>query len=253
MMLLLRVLPVIAGLTGGGLFFAQVRDANTYPWMLLPVVLIYVGSAVALHWRRWKGAEQIRSLIPSLIALVALGAGLLLTEGVIAQWLIPVFAGLVLYAVFELRFLHAFIPARYPVNGISHVNLFLVPFVFWIAGYTSVGLVVFMLANKWIPVGVMTFLGCVLFYSTSHAEASVVQRWRWTWLGAWIGFQIGLLEIFLPLNLFVHAAIAALCAGYALRVRRYGIQPPISDRLMMMESIGAMVLLGVLIFTSRWL
>lgn len=253
MMLLLRVLPVIAGLAGGSLFFAQARDATSYPWVLMPVILVYVGSAIAIHWKRWQGIEQIRSLIPSCVALVVLGGGLLLTEGLIAHWLIPIFAGLILYAVFELRFLHAFVPARYPVNGISHINLFLVPFVFWIAGYTSVGLVVFMLANKWIPVGAMALLGFVLFYSTSHAEATLVHRWRWTWLGTWIGFQIGLLELFLPLNLFVHAAIAALCAGYALRVRRYGIQPPISDRFMLTESVGAMLLLGALVATSRWL
>lgn len=253
MMLLLRLIPIVAGLAGGGLFFAQVRSASTYPWMLAPVALIYIGSVISIYWHRWRGVEQIRSLIPSVIALIALASGLLLTEGWIANYLIPIFAGVILYAVMELRFLHTFVPAGYPVNGISHINLFLVPFVFWIAGYTSVGLVIFLLANKWIPVAVMGFLGLALFYSTSHAEATLAQRWRWTWIGLWIGIQIGLLEMFLPLNLFIHAAIAALCAGYALRARRYGIQPPIPERMIVMECVGAISLLIALIATARWL
>lgn len=253
MMLLLRMIPILAGLANGSLFFFQVKHYALFPWACVPTVVIYLGSVIVINWRHWKGAEHIRSLIPALVAIVTSGYGLLLTEGVISGWLIPVFVGLTTYAVLELQFLHAYTPARYPANGISHVNLFLVPCLFWMGSFTSVGMTVFVSTSRLIPILVMGGMGLVLFYATSHAESTLSERWRWTWIGMWIGILIGILNIVLPLQLFIHGAISAIMSGAVLRARRYGIQPPIPDKMIAMEFIGVLVLLVAISATARWL
>lgn len=253
MMLLLRIMPLLAGLLNGGLFFLQAQQQDTYPWLMAPTVFVYLGAVILINRKHWKGAEHIRTLIPALIAILVSGYGSLLTEGLILNWVIPIFVGMVTYAILELQFLHAYVPARYPANGISHINLFLVPCLFWMAAYTSVGMTIFVNVSRMIPVLVMGGLGLILFYATSHAESTLSQRWRWTWIGMWIGLQIGLLEAVLPLNLFIHGAIAALCSGYALRARRYGIQPPIPEKIIVMEFVFALGSLVAICATTRWL
>lgn len=253
MILLLRMIPLLAGLLNGTLFFIQARQPDFFPWLIVPTIVVYLFSVTLIHWRRWRGAEELRSFIPAIVAIFASGYGLLLTEGMISGWMIPLFVAVTTYAILELQFLRAFVPARYPANGISHVNLLLVPCVCWLAAYTSVGLVVFVNMSRFIPVIAMSALGFVMFYATSQAESTMAQRWRWTWIGTWIGMQVGFLEVVLPLNLFIHAAIAALCCGYALRVRRYGIQPPIPARMMMTEFFGSLILLTAIAATARWL
>lgn len=252
-MLLLRIMPLVVGLLNGGLFFLQARNQGMYPWLILPTVILYLGAIVLINRKHWKGAEHIRTLIPAFIAILISGYGSLLTEGIILSWIIPVFVGVVTYAILELQFLHAYTPARYPANGISHINLFLVPCLFWMAAYTSVGVTIFVNASRAVPVLVMGALGLVIFYATSHAESTLSQRWRWAWIGMWIGLQIGLLEVVLPLNLFIHAAIAALCSGYVLRARRYGIQPPIPEKMIVTEFLIMLAFLVGICATTRWL
>jgi hypothetical protein len=253
MMLLLRIMPILAGFANGYLFFLQVQKFEFYPWLCLPSLLVYVISVIVINRGHWKGMDHIRTLIPAFTAIVISGYGLLLTEGILLHWVIPLFAGFVTYAILELQFLHAYVPTRYPSNGISHVNLLLVPCLFWISAYTSVGITVFVNVSRFIPILIMAVMGLILFYSTSHAEAPLSERWRWTWIGAWIGAQIGILGVVLPLDLFMHGAISALCGGYVLRVRRYGIQPPIPAKIMLVEGISVAILLIAICATTRWL
>jgi hypothetical protein len=252
MMLLLRVVSILAGLANGYLFFLQVQRPAYYPWICVPSLVIYLVSVLVINRGHWKGVEHVRTLIPAAVSIVISGCGLLLTEGVLLQWVIPCFVGLVTYTVLELQFFHAYAPARYPANGISHVNLLLVPCLFWISAYTSVGVTIFVNVSRSIPVLVMSGVGFVLFYATSYAEATMTERWRWTWIGTWVGMQIGILGVVLPLNLYIHGAIAALCGGFALRVRRYSIQPPIVSRTIWTEFVLFFAFLIAICVTTRW-
>lgn len=253
MILLLRMVPLMAGLANGGLFFLQIRNSGIYPWLSLPAVAVYLAAVIAVNWRHWNGAEHIRTLIPGFVAILISGFGLLLTEGMISNWLIPLFVGAVTYGILELQFLHAYVPARYPANGITHLNLFLVPCLFWMASFTVVGMTIFVSTSRLAPIVVMGVTGFILFYATSHAESTPPQRWRWTWIGAWIGILIGVLGVVLPLNLLIHGAIAALCSGAVLRARRYGIQPPIPGRMILMEVFAILGALAAILATARWL
>lgn len=252
MMMLLRIVPFLAGVTNGYLFFLQVQKPEFFPWICIPAVAVYLVSIVLINRGHWKGIEHIRTLIPACMAIVVSGYGLLLIEGFLLWYAVPLFVGMTTYLVLELQFLHAYVPARYPANGISHVNLVLVPCLFWLTMYTSVGVTIFVNVSNSIPVISMSVIGLLLFYATSYAEATMLQRWRWAWIGMWIGCQIGLLGVVLPLNLFIQGALAALCGGFALRVRRYGIQPPVPFRLMMLESVGFFGLLILICATARW-
>jgi hypothetical protein len=253
MMFLLRILPLGAGVLNGFLFFLQTQKPGLFPWICFPAFFVYLCSVVLINRHHWKGADHIRALIPAGVVILFSGYGLLLVEGNFSTWVIPLFVGLVTYAILELQFLHAYVPARYPANSLSHLNLFLVPCAYWMAAYTSVGLMVFINITRLIAPVIMGSLGLVMFYATSHAEAPSNIRWRWAWIGMWVGVQLGILQAILPLTLHVHAAISAICGGYVLRTRRYGIQPPVPTKTIIVESVAVLCLLVAIVITARWL
>lgn len=252
MLIIFRFLPVLVGAINALLFFAQARHAGLFPWLIVPAPVLLVVAFGFLLWKRHKTTEDLRVILPCLIYLVVSGYGLMLAEGFLALWAIPLIAGFATFIFLELVFLSVFFPARYPVNGLSHVNLSLVPLALWLASFTSVGLTIFMNASRLIPIAVMTGVSLLLFYATSHAESGASVRGRWAGVGAWIGWHIGLLAAVLPLNMIVHGTIAALVGGYALRVRRYGFFPTIPRRLIVTEAIGFLTFFIAVLATSKW-
>lgn len=252
MLLFLRSLPVLTGVLNALLFFVQARNAEAYPWLVVFTPLTLAASAIAIAWRRRRGLDDVRLMIPAVLALIAGGYGLLLAEGVLALWIIPVVAGYVSYIVLELLFLLTFVSARYPEHGLSHVNITLVPLIFWVTAFTSVGLTVFVNSSQLVPILTMTIVSLLLFYATSHPEAGHGARLRWAWIGGWIGLHIGLLGAVLPVNLIVHGTLAAVIGAFALRVRRYGLLPHVSKRLIVIETIGASVTLIAVLVTAKW-
>jgi len=196
--------------------------------------------------------SDLRLIIPSVLAVAISGYALLLAEGFFALWAIPLFVGGLSFVSLELLFLSTFVSAWYPVNGLSHVNLALVPITFWFTAFTSVGLTVFLNSSRIIPIITMTLVSFGMFYWTSHVEAGIASRRRWALIGGWFGFQLGVIGAVLPVNLIIHGTIAALCGAYAVRTRRYGIMPPIPRKLAVLESLSFFVFLTVVLVTARW-
>lgn len=252
MLIFLRFLSVAVGVTNATLFFVQATHADGYPWIVIGCPILFLFAGCLTLWKRRRDAKEFWVLLPSCIALIACGYGLLLTEGSLATLVIPIFAGLLSVIVLELLFLSSFLPARYPANGLSYANLALVPPTLWLLSFTSVGLTVFINASRLVPILVLGFACFLLFYATSHAEANASSRMRWGVIGSWVGLQVGMLGAILPVNLIVHGAISALCVSFALRVRRYEHAPVIRRSAIVTESVAICLFLALVLATSRW-
>ncbi|HWR00014.1 MAG TPA: hypothetical protein VN397_04190 [Candidatus Methylomirabilis sp.] len=252
MLLLLRFLPFIAGAVNLALFAWQPRLPNAYPWIVVWAPALILGTGLLIAQRRMRPGEAFEKLLPPAIAVTSFGYSLLLMEGLWVSVALPLLAGGVTFVALELLFLLIYRPTRYPVNGMSHLNLSLVPVAILFAQFASVGLTVFVHASRVIPVAVMAAVTALLFHVTSHVEATAEHRRRWTALGAWIGVHIGLLGIFLPVNLVFHGSLAAVVAAFALRTRRYGIAPRLAPRFVVAEIIVAAALLIAMATTARW-
>jgi hypothetical protein len=254
MLVLLRLLPFTLGAVNAALFLYQARSAETYPWPAVIATVLTLACAFLILRKRGRGMVRRggRLIVPSVLTLAVCGYALLLAEGVLAHWVIPLFAAALTFAGLELFFLSTFVSARYPVNGLSHLNLSLVPAAFWLTAFTSVGITVFINGSRLIPVCTMTLVAFAMFYWTSHPEAGPVLRRRWALLGAWLGFQLGLVGAVLPVDLLVHGTLAALCGAFAVRVRRYGIVPPLPRKLIIAESLVFVVFLAAVLATARW-
>jgi len=251
MALFLQLLPVLVGALNAGLFFLQISFPNTYPWVVFSSPFLFASFFPCMLCHRRLHAD-LRSLLPATVTLVCCAYGLLLSEGVLSHWIIPVFAGGISYYLLQLTFLSVFVPARYPVNGITHANLAMVPVALWLSAFTSFGLIVFMDVSHFVPLAIMAGVCFVLFYATSHPESDGKTRWRWVAIGSWIGLQIGILLSALPVSMETAGACAALLGGFALRVRRYGIAPPIAKRIMITETLCALGLLILILALASW-
>ena len=253
MLIFVRLLPLLVGVLNALLFFLQARNADAYPWLALLAFAVLLGAVVVMLWRRRRGsADDVRLMIPSFTALLVSAYALLLAEGALALWIIPLFAGGVSFVSLELLFLSTFVSARYPVNGLSHVNLTIVPLALWLTAFTSVGLTVFVNSSRLVPILAMCVVTFLLFYATSHAEAGHVSRRRWAWLGAWLGLHLGVFGAVLPVNMVLHGTLAAVAGSFALRARRYSIQPQIPKKVMVFESLMALALITVILATAQW-
>lgn len=252
MLFLRRFLPVVVGLLAFGAYGWQAQSPRSYPWLAVAAVALFTGAALSMAWKRVPLPLFLARMGVSFLLLLSLGYALLLAEGVWAQWGIPVLAGVASFAALELLFLHVFLPQRYPVNGLSHLNLALVPLVLWCVQSGNVGLAMFIHAPQWIGLCLIGFVCGVLFWATAHAESRTAHQRRWTFLGALIGVHLGLLGALLPLPIPAHGAYAAVLGAVGLRARRYGIAPRVPRRMVLVELAVALVLMVTLFSTGQW-
>jgi hypothetical protein len=253
MILLLRLLPIFTGLSVAGIFAWQRVHPSVYPWAVVVAIALVIGVSLVLAWNRGSIRDLAEKMAPTLVVLMSLGFGLLLSEGRIANITVVVLAGLTSFTALELLFLYAFAPASYPVNGLSRLNIAFVPLAAWYATSTSVGLLTFLHTDRVWHVVLLTVMGAVLFRTTGHPGASPSQNRVWMLLGAATGLHVGWVSIALPLSMPMHGALAALMFTAALRVRRYLYDPRPSRRLAWGECVAVCVLLISVLSTAQWL
>lgn len=252
MLLLRRLLPFLVAILSGVVLSLQSRSPETYPWLGAIAPVVFACAGLFVSWKRIPLAELVSRILPSVLALAAMTYGLLLAEGWLARFAIPFGGALVSYVALELLFLLTFLPARYPTNGLSHFNLSLVPGILFLAQNTSVGLTMFVHESRVIPILVLAGAAAALFWSTAHVEANAAHRRRWSAIGAWLGAHVGLLGAFLPVQVSLHGACAALLGTLALRARRYGISPLLPRSLVLAEVLGGGIFLAAMLGTARW-
>jgi hypothetical protein len=253
MFIVIRLLPAFVGIVTGLSFAYQARHATSYPWAALIGIAVFAIGGFAVAWSRHRHVGDARPLVPGILMAVSAAFGLVLAEGAIAGVLIPLFVGGSAFLMLELLFLSLYAPARYPVNGLSHVNLVLVPVSLWLVTYASLGLVIFVNATRLIPIAALGAVSYAFFAATSHAESNSQARFRWSMIGAWLGIQEGILVVFLPLDLVASSTFVALASAYVLRTRRYGIPPSVPRRQIAAEAMTFLLLLAAILTTARWM
>ena len=253
MIFLFRLFPFIGAVFVGAAFYIQFRRPFEYPWIVLSGALAVICGAILMSRKRIAFADLLEKMLPTAILLLALGFASLLIEGQLGQYGIIVVGAVSSYLSLELLFFLTFMPSRYPVHGLSRVNIAYVPFIIWYSSVPSIGLITFLHSPKWVHVALMAVLGLVLFRTTGHPEATIEQNRRWMFVGLITGFQLGLLGIMLPLSMEAHGALAMMTFSIILRMRRFMHNPLPSLRQAWMERAGALILLVVIVLTSRWL
>jgi hypothetical protein len=253
MILVLRLLPFLTGLAVAGLFAWQRVHPTVYPWAVIVAVTLVIGVSLILAWRRGSLRDLSEKMAPTIVVVLALGFGLLLSEGRLANMMVVILAGVCSFTALELLFLYVFHPASYPVNGLSRLNIAFVPLAAWYTASTSVGLLTFLHTPRVWHVVLLTIMGAVLFRTTGHPGASPAQNRVWMLIGAATGLHVGWVSITLPLSMPIHGALAAIVFASVLRVRRYLYDPRPSRRVAWGESVAACILLISVLATAQWL
>jgi hypothetical protein len=250
--LILRLLPfTVAGLA---LLAASVqwKEPQWYPWPLLAWYSVYVVACITLSWKRLGILDAIEKMLPSALALLAMSLGFLIVEFDIQRWIMTIALGGLSLLVMELLFLLTRDGAKYPVNGLSRVNVTLVPVTTFFLASTLNALYVFLRWPWWSVLVGCTLLGAMAYGLTAHPTADRRHRRRWGWLGGAVGAHAGLLTALLPVSILVQGALAALLVAVPLRVRRYAYQPVPSRRHAWVEGGLSIVAFIALLATSRW-
>jgi len=253
MIFLFRLMPVLSALLVGGAFYWQLRDPLFFPWIALCGVLWVMACIFLMARRRVRFADLVEKMLPTALFLLALVYGMLLAEGWASKAVIMLLGAVASFLSLELLFLLAFMPSRYPVNSLSHVNLAYVPFVIWYTVATSVGLMAFLHSPKWLYVAAFMILSVALFRTTGHPGATREQNGLWMLVGGLAGLHIGLLSAALPLSMSVQGTLAMVVFCGVLRMRRYLYHPMPSRRQAWIEAAFGVILVGMVMGSSRWL
>ncbi len=264
MFFILRLIPLFCSVAVGLAFFIQYGSAASYPWLAgFGIFCVFVGAFLIARGSgsgklfsrqsRMSGREWLEQLVPLLLFLGTLGFAMLLAEGEVHRWLISGMGMAASFIVLELVYVRLFMPSRYPIHGLSRVNLALVPLVVWYAIFTSVGLMVFMQTPQWAHVLGVTGLGLLLFRMTEHSEATAEKRRRWMLIGGGVGLQIGVFTALIPIALEAQGALGVILFGGMLRTRRYGYLPKLKRNRIIGEVSMAVILILLVTFTTRWL
>ena len=253
MIFLYRLLPFGAAVFTAVGFWLQLQYPFQYPWIVIVGAVFLPLSSFLIARGRVRAVDFLEKMLPTFIFIATLIFALLLTEGALGRYIIIVLAMIAVYLSLELLFLYAFMPPKYPVHGLSRVNIAYVPFIIFYATSTSVGLMTFVHISYWMHIVLMVFMGLVLFRTTGHPEATREQNLRWMAIGALVGLHLGFLGVVLPLNMFAQGAIAMLIFAGVLRLRRYLYHPLPGKIQAWMEGVATVVFLVTIVVTARWL
>ena len=252
MIILLSLLPWLASLIVGASFYLQYQRPFDYPWIALVGVIVVPLVALAISRKRLSYADTFEKMLPTLLLVASQAFAILLVEGQVARWAMIVIGMVCTLLALELLFLLAFMPSRYPVNGLSRVNMAYVPLIIWYVVSTSVGLVIFLHSPQWIHIAMMCLLGIILFRTTGHPEATPEQNRIWMLVGGVTGLHLGLLGSMLPLSMAMQGAISMLVFSGVLRMRRYLYAPIPSRKTAWIELSATCILLAALLISARW-
>ncbi len=248
-----RPLPFLAAIAMAvGLYLQYVRPLD-YPWYALLGAATVPAVALLMAYKRVHQADLAEKMLPTYLLILSVVFAVLLAEGHIYRIVLAVVGSLASLLSLELLFLYTFMPSRYPVNGLSRVNIAYVPLTVFFATSTSVGLMFFLHSSSILHVLGMLALGVALFRTTGHPDASREQNNRWMLVGAVTGLHLGLLGAMLPLSMEVQGTVAMLVFSGILRMRRYLYQPYPSKVQTWTEFAIATILLVSITVSSRWL
>ncbi|MCE9586598.1 hypothetical protein K8R04_04795 [Candidatus Uhrbacteria bacterium] len=250
--LLVRGLPLFIGLIAFAVCQWQWRDASIYPWPLVAVVIGYGAAAGLIAHRRLSLEELVSKMAPGVVVLFSMGFAFLMVETPESRLAVSIlFSGSAAVSL-EMLWMLVFDPARYPVHGLSRLNIAFMPLAAFFTCLGLTGLGYFIRTPEWITPAAMSALGALAFFLTSHHSHNDAHRNRWTILGAAIGLQAGILAIILPVSIVVQGAFAAFLFAIPLRIRRYSTGTTRRYVAAWGEGIGVTVLFLTVLLVSRW-
>jgi hypothetical protein len=249
----LRILPFLIALCEAAVFTEQLRHPLSYPWLVLIGVCALPLASLTISWGRVRFLDMLEKMTPTFVLIACLAFALLLAEGRGPQAAIVIIASLATLASLELLFLLAFNPARYPVHGLSRVNIAYVPIAIWYAASTSSGLLTFLQMSRIIHVLILVALGAVLFRTTGHPQSSRRENTVWSFVGAIVGANVGMLGLLLPLSMPMQGIVAVVFLCAVLRARRYKYDPKPPKRQAWTEAVVAIATFTILLITAKWL
>ncbi len=253
--LILRISPMLVGISTYFLFEWQWRVPLAYPWALLAATGLYVVLVLRMVWPRSDRWVMLWNALPMVCFFLAATVCAVMLEESFWRHALSVFTGLTSYMALELLFLHLFHSSRYPVNGLTHLQLGLIPLTNALLAWGLVGVRVFAKAiapPAWSVPLVFACVNALAFAVTSHPDASPYARRIWILFAAFSGFSIGLLLLFLPLAMPAQAFIAALLIALPLRLRRYGFRPALGLSTALLEGGLALIAFLAVLLLSRW-
>jgi hypothetical protein len=253
MIIFLRLLPLAVALFEAVAFTSQLRHPLQYPWIAAAGVIALPFASLAITWGRVRFFDMLEKMTPSFILLASLAFALLLAEGTGAQAAIAILASASCLFSLELLFLLAFNPARYPVHGLSRLNIAYVPIAIWYTASTSSGLLIFLHMDRLWHFLILIGLGAILFRTTGHPQASWQENAVWSAVGALVGGQVGLLGLLLPVSMTMQGFIAAFLLSAALRSRRYRYEPKPPVKQAWTECIVGVIAFAAILMTGKWL
>lgn len=259
LLLVFRILPFLAAGISAWLMQMQWREPFLFPLPLLGMIAVYGCSAACLSWKRSTWREYVGRTLPTFITLCGALVAAALFEGN-ARLGLTVFTATTVFIALELLFFLLFHPARYPVNGLTHFHLGLVPASIALFVWGTVGWWMFARTGpfeRYAPeilliVGIFSALGGGFFFLTSHPDATPRQRSAWAIFGGFIGFCCACLIFLLPIPLEAHALLAALLISIPLRIRRYAYAPVPTIKGAFLEGGFAMICFFAVLLLSRW-
>jgi|JI8StandDraft_1071087.scaffolds.fasta_scaffold08407_7 hypothetical protein len=251
MFLLLRSLPISAAL--GILFLSRWQFVawRTFPLLYAASAIIFIASAALIGYKRLAWREWIKVIPPILTFLIAGGAALLVESG-IQQTLFSLFVSGLAYLTLELLYLLGLEPAKYPVHGLSRLNLALIPLGMFFLAMTLSGLQAFIRFPFWTSPFFGLAYGAITFACTAHHTSDKEQDRRWVMMGLLVGAHAGIFAMLLPLDVVASGVVSALLFALPFRARRYAHDPkPPRKSAYIESSLFAACFFAVILF-SRW-
>lgn len=251
MFLFLRSLPILAAL--GILFLSRWQFVawQTFPLLYGISALIFIASAALIGYRTLAPREWIKVIPPIVTFLIAGGAALLVENG-IQQTVFSFFVSGLAYLTLELLYLLGHEPSKYPVHGLSRLNLALIPLGMFFLAMTLSGLQAFIRFPFWTSPFFGLAYGAITFACTAHHASDKEQDRRWVLMGLFVGAHAGILAMLLPLDVIASGVIAALLFALPFRARRYAHDPkPNRHSAYVESSLFLACFLSVILF-SRW-
>ncbi|MCA9390761.1 MAG: hypothetical protein KC582_00705, partial [Candidatus Magasanikbacteria bacterium] len=206
--LLLRSLPLLAAISILFLSRWQFIAWRTFPLLYIASALVFIVSAALIGYRRLAWREWIKVIPPVVTFLIAGGAALLVESGS-QQILFSLFVSGLAYLTLELLYLLGVEPSKYPVHGLSRLNLALIPLGMFFLTMTLSGLQAFIRFPFWMSPFFGLAYGVLTFACTSHHTADKEQNKRWLFMGGLVGLHAGIFAMILPLDVIASGVMAA--------------------------------------------
>jgi len=249
--LLLRSLPLLAALSILFLSRWQFIAWRTFPYLYLASVAIFILAAAIIGYKRLAWREWVK-VIPAVVTFCIAGGAVLLVEIGIQQTLFSFFISGLAYLTLELLYLLGLEPSKYPVHGLSRLNLALIPLGMFFLGMTLSGLQAFIRFPFWTSPFFGLAYGMLMFYCTAHHTADREHSRRWMFMGLLVGVHAGILSMLLPLDVIASGVVAALIFAMPFRARRYAHDPKPKRQTALIETFLFSACLIAVILFSRW-